>query len=136
MAHVGQAGACSPGMEIHLKPEGALHLAHMWTTTKPVPGASMTGRAQSCQCQNRRAHLGHEKLNARDAEQRIQKLLAHALEQVGVAHVAQVQVAQNTPSDGRREYVQHLHGNSRWPDQGGQKLFAATFCAKYGHNVE
>lgn len=95
----------------------------------------MTGRAQSCQCQNRRAHLGHEELDARDAEQRVQELLAHALEQVGVAHVAQVQVAQNTPPDGRREYVQHLHDNSRLPDQGGQKLLAARLCAKYGHNI-
>jgi hypothetical protein len=99
------------GMEIHLKPEGALQLVHMWTTPKPVTGACMTGRAQSCQCQNRRAHLGHEELDARDAEQRVQELLAHALEQVGVAHVAQVQVAKNTPSDGCREYVQHLHDN-------------------------
>ena len=53
-------------------------------------------------------HLGHEELDARNAEQRIQELLTHALEQVGAAHMSQIQVAQYSPPYCRRKYVQHL----------------------------
>ena len=49
--------------------------------------------------------LGHEELDACNAQQGIDELLAHALEQVGIAHMAQVQVAQDAPPDGRWEYM-------------------------------
>lgn len=52
--------------------------------------------------------LRHEQLDARDAQQRVDELLAHALEQVRVPEVPQVEVAQDAPADGRREDVQHL----------------------------
>lgn len=55
-------------------------------------------------------HLGHEKLNARHAQQSVDELLAHALEQVGAPDLTQVQVAQDAPPNGRWEYHQHLYG--------------------------
>ena len=64
--------------------------------------------------QGRGAHLRHEELDACDTQHRVDELLAHALEQVRVAEVVQVQVAQDAPPDGRRELVQHLR------DQRGQ----------------
>lgn len=60
----------------------------------------------------RPGHLRHEELDARNAEEGVEEFLAHALEEVGGAHVLQVQVAQDTPPNGCWEAVQHLHTSS------------------------
>ena len=54
------------------------------------------------------ACLGHEQFNASNAQQGVDELLAHALEQVRVADLPQVQVPEDAPPDGGRKDHQHL----------------------------